>query len=60
MLLYVAGDVERHPGPEHTKRVLATLNVAGKLQLRGKGSDTSDWGSGVDMGAETTQAWNEI
>ena len=36
-LLYVCGDVERHPGPEERRRVMATLNVDGVMRLKGKG-----------------------
>ena len=40
--------------------VISTLNVAGRMRLRGVGEDTEEWGTGDDLAARATEDWNRV
>ena len=40
--------------------VISTLNVAGRMRLRGVGEDTEEWGAGDDLAARATEDWNRV
>ena len=48
------------PATSTERAVISTLNVAGRMRLRGVGIDPEDWGTGDDLAARATEDWNRV
>ena len=48
------------PATSKETAVISTLNVAGRMRLRGVGNDKEEWGTGDDLAARATEDWNKV
>ena len=48
------------PATSKETAVISTLNVAGRMRLRGVGDDKEEWGTGDVLAARATEDWNKV